>query len=305
MSVEPDFDRPGPQTWILQLEYDGSQFAGFQRQQGVPTVQAEIERALQIFFRQSLVVHPAGRTDSGVHASGQILHFQLPPTESKVGVQSAQKSVAVSEYRLCHALNAIMPPSIAIRRAAPAPADFHARFSCLAREYEYRICNSAWRGSLGLDYCLHERRPLDLDTLNAQARSLLGEQDFSALTRRLEPDESAMRYIDLAEFRPAADSLADRPDLIVFRIRGNAFLHNMIRIIVGTLLDLHKGKLRLPDLQAIINGRDRRLAGQTAPPGALFFRKAWYVSNPVLPAWLPQLDSYPWMRPHDNERIDN
>lgn len=269
---------------ILLVEYDGSAFQGFQLQPGLTTIQSELERALQIVLREAVRVQCSGRTDAGVHATGQVVHYDA--------------GVAVPDsYKLCHALNALLPAGIAVRDSAPVEEDFHARFSCLAREYEYLIWNGPRRRSVLAGHTLWIRDPLDLEFCNQQLQALLGEQDFAAFTRAEYRHAVTRRCVDRADLRRVSDPIANSEDLLIFRIRANAFLHNMIRILLGTLLDLASGRLQ-SNMAEILASGDRTLAGQTAAPQGLFFRQAYYPPE-VAPAvdWLARLADYPYRRP--------
>ena len=283
-SLSPETNERGPRNFLLLVAYDGSPFCGFQRQQSQPSIQEELEKALSTILREEIRVHPSGRTDAGVHATGQVVHFICK--ENKLNIE---------ERRLCHGLNALLPPEISVLRAAPVPFDFHARFSCLAREYDYLIWNHPRRRAHSAEHFLWVREELDCSFLQKQADGILGENDFRSLTRVLSESETPMRYIDLLRFDRIRDPIMESESIVRLRIRGNAFLHNMIRILVGTLLDIHAGKIEL-SLKEILEKKDRRRAGKTAPPTGLFFRRAYYLQSDLLPDWLPQLDGYPWMR---------
>ncbi len=264
----------------LTVAYDGRPFAGFQIQGSEPTVQASLEEAIRVVLRESVRVHCAGRTDAGVHAVGQVVSFDitgpLPPTE-----------------RLQLSLNALLPDSVKVSGVHEVPADFHARFSCIAREYVYLFwCHAErpvhWRGRAG-----HLRSVLSVPALNAELAELLGERDWAAFTRPANTEETTFRYIDVA-FLDHVEPPEGGPSLLRLRVRGNAFLHNMIRILVGTIRDRGRGRLteRLVD---ILESRNRLKAGPTASPDGLYFHRAYYP--PALVATgLCTLADYPVFR---------
>ena len=273
----------GRYPYALRVEYDGGLFAGFQRQSAeLPTVQAALETAIGTFAREPVTISCCGRTDAGVHATGQI-----------AGIVLSRPILEIR--RFIYGVNGMMPDSVSIQACIPVPPEFHPRFSCVAREYEYLIWNGPnrpvhWRG-----HALWVRDRLDLEFLNRNFQQIIGYHDYAAFTRAECRDLGTIRYLDRAEFHHRPDALVgSENDLVVFRVRGNAFLHNMIRILVGTALDLVQDKLSasLPDFLA---SRDRTLAGRTAPAHGLYFREACYRTIPGV-VGLTYLDDYPDFR---------
>jgi tRNA pseudouridine38-40 synthase len=214
----------------MTIEYDGASYFGFQLQKEKNSVQAELEKALGIVLRQRVRVYCAGRTDTGVNALGQVVHF------------SAEYRQGIPE--LVYSLNSLLPKDIAIRHAAHVPEDFHARFSCLGREYVYIVCNAPYRpGNLGFK--------------SAVAKS----------------GERTVRRID------GVDVIESQPYIFLY-IRGSGFLHNMIRILTGTLLDVARGKISPQQMKEIVANADRLGAGVTQKPEALYFLHAEYKDYP-------------------------
>ena len=264
----------------LTVAYDGSEFAGFQLQSGPRTVQGVLEQALGTVLRTPVRLNCAGRTDAGVHAVGQVVSFEttatLPPSD-----------------RLRHAVNAIMPVTVKITGVHAVPGDFHARFSCRAREYVYLFsCSPAppvhWKGR-----ALHLRVVPAIETLNQELSLMLGERDWAAFTRVALADQETMRYVDVARLE-TLESPEDGPPLVRLRLRANAFLHNMIRILVGSLTERILG--RLPSsLPEILDSKDRLRAGPTASPEGLYFTRAYYSAE-VASSGLPVLADYPVFR---------
>lgn len=265
----------------LVIGYDGTHFVGFQSQKGLPTVQQELETALATVLRSSVKIHCCGRTDAGVHATGQVVSFYTP-------------GEVPEERRLLRALNALLPRSISVHHAVDVPESFHPRFSCLAREYEYLIWNSPIRPVHLANNTLWFRGEIPVEQLNEELRALIGEHDFASFTRHQYRDESTVRYIDRADLKRIFNPITHSDELVVFRIRGNAFLHNMIRILVGTLLDRARGKLSMPPGEILAQKR-RVDAGATAPPHGLFFRAAYYPVMPGIPH-LKTVVGYPSFR---------
>lgn len=273
-------------TYVFQVEYNGGSYAGFQIQNNHPTIQQELELALKTILREQIRVHCCGRTDAGVHSTGQIVHFE--------------SEVIIDDFEVIRrSMNALLPDTIAIRQFSIVREKFHARFSCLAREYEYLIWNDSSRNALLPDRYLWHRKKLDVEDLNLEIASIVGEYDFASFTRQQDENISTKRYVDLASVRRIHDHISDSNNVVVVRIRANAFLHNMIRIIVGTLLDIHDGKLQ-KGLRDLILAKDRTLAGKTVSPAGLYFRHAWFPSTYQDLKWLKTMDSYPWMKSDRN-----
>lgn len=267
--------------YALVCEYDGGDFAGFQTQKDRPTIQAALESALSTVLRTEIRVQCAGRTDAGVHASGQVVSFSTPDN-----VEDCD--------RLLRSLNALLPPAIAVQKVIDVPPRFHARFSCVAREYEYLIWNRPERSVHLRGRALWFRNPLPVEELDRELQEIRGERDFVALTKMEYRGESTIRYLDRISLFRSENSLNRSTGLVILQIRGNAFLHNMIRILVGTLLERSRGRIR-GTVREVVDSGNRLLAGPTIGPEGLYFRRAYYqsVSGAVR---LPLLDDYPVFR---------
>ncbi|MBI40027.1 MAG: tRNA pseudouridine(38-40) synthase TruA [Leptospiraceae bacterium] len=265
------------------VAYDGSSFAGFQLQKEIPTVQSHLEEALQVLYKQRCVIHCAGRTDAGVHATGQVISFDVPEIRP----------------RLLPSLNALTPDTLTILNVQPAPEGFHPRFSCIARQYEYLISRSPGWNPFLRGRVWHRTSAPPAGEFQDMLPVLIGEQDFGAFTRPQYLDEGTRRYLDLVELDEKLDLLSGEP-LLSFRIRGNAFLHNMIRIMIGTLMMLAEDcppDERADRLRDILDSRERTRAGRTAPPQGLYFRRAYYPEEPGMEqAGLMTLADYPRFR---------
>jgi tRNA pseudouridine38-40 synthase len=242
----------------LTVQYDGSLFFGFQVQNDQRTIQGEIEEALKIYFRREIRIHGAGRTDTGVHSMGQIIHFELPDQD-------------LDFDRTIYSLNCILPDDITFVYGAKVPLDFHARFSCIGREYVYRVLNSPFQMALFRKDHLWVRKPLSLKLMEQAAEFLVGEHDFAAFTRKiyLRNSEKTIRRIDKI-------SIVTSGEFLYFHYQGSGFLHNMIRIVTGTLIMVGKGEIHPEKLKEILISKDRSLAGITLPPKALVFLNALY-----------------------------
>lgn len=254
------------QRVALRVEYDGSVFAGWQRQsaeQNVATVQATLEHALTQIANRSVAVSCAGRTDAGVHAVAQWVHFDAPTERSL-------KAWLVGG-------NAHLPSTIRITAAVPVAQDFHARFSAVSRTYDYVINNSAIQSALLSKRVLAWREHLDESAMHASLQRILGEQDFSAFRAASCQSLSPMRLMVEA-------GVKRRGDFLRVRLVANAFLHHMVRNIVGSLLRVGSGKAPESWLEELLASRDRSLAGATAPPHGLYLSDVSYPSRFAIPA---------------------
>ena len=235
----------------LVVEYDGTHLCGWQRQATGPTVQGHLEDALARLLQHPVRVTGASRTDAGVHARGQVACFQ---TERPIPVHGVRRG-----------LNSMLPPEIAVADAAEVPADFHPRFSATGKHYRYLVWTRAERSPRWRDRAWHHPGALALDAMRQAAAHLLGEHDFGAFRAAGCTARHAVRRLD-------AIDLGERPDdpgLVVVDVRGNAFLRNMVRILVGTLVEVGAGRRPAGQVAEILGSRDRTRAGITAPPGGL------------------------------------
>ena len=233
----------------LIVEYDGTSLHGWQRQINAPTVQQHLEEALAKLLVHEVAVTGASRTDAGVHARGQVASFYTDRTIPLHGIRRA--------------LNSILPSMIAIRDAAEVAEDFHPRFSATGKHYRYTILTRADRSPRWRDRAWHHSDPLRMSPMVEAARALQGEHDFSAFRAAGCSAKTPTRRIDsIAVTRP-------EPDLLEIDIRGNAFLRNMVRIIVGTLAEVGTGKRPPAQVAEIVASKDRSRAGITAPPQGL------------------------------------
>lgn len=257
--------------YALGIEYDGSEFSGWQRLsrpgepdlRGEPTVQGAVEEALSFVAGCRIDVTCAGRTDAGVHASCQVVHFDGPAEREPRGW------VLGATSRL--------PPSVCVRWCVPVADDFHARFSARARRYRYRILNRPVRPALQRQYLSWERRPLDADAMHRAAQALLGENDFSAF--RTVHCQAPHARRDLQYIAVRRDG-----DIVEIEVQANAFLHHMVRNIVGSLLPVGRGEQPEAWIAQLLAGRDRTVAGPTAPSAGLVFVGPRYPADWPLPA---------------------
>jgi tRNA pseudouridine38-40 synthase len=236
----------------LLLEYDGTGFHGWQRQPGARTVQGSLETAVATVCRHPAEVFGCARTDAGVHALGYVASFH---TESPL-----------SGSRLALALNACLPEDVVVIGAEGAPPDFHARFSAHSRRYVYRITTSPtalWRR-----FAYHSHHVLDLDRMRAAAAQLTGEHDFTSFTSAANEAAKRCRVSEVAVAREGA--------MITITVEADRFLHHMVRVVAGTLMEVGRGRLEPEQVGAALRKRDRRAAGPTAAAHGLTLLRVRY-----------------------------
>lgn len=250
----------------LTLAYDGAAFAGSQIQPGQRTVQGVVEGALSTLDGRPVRAVFAGRTDTGVHALGQVAHADV------------QRARDMDQWR--RALNGLLPPDVRITNVAVAPDRFHARYDATWRQYRYTIWNGEVQPPLLRGTTWHRRSPLDLAAMNAAARSLRGEHDFAAFAGAGTglPDGAAntVRTMRAAEWTAARCPEAVAGLALVFTIEGSGFLPHMVRNLVGSLVAIGTGDAPVIWIATLLRGRDRRDAAPTAPPHGLSLWRVRY-----------------------------
>jgi tRNA pseudouridine38-40 synthase len=245
--------------YFLELAYDGTPYRGWQRQLAASTVQEELERALRLTLHQHKVhAIGCGRTDTGVHASEYFAHFDGP-------------SDRVLDERYAFSLNAVLPPSIAIKRIIPVADDAHARFSATERGYAYFIHREKDPFLNDRSYLL--RPALDVAAMNEACAPLIGKQDFSCFQRT--GSDNRTPICDVRAARWTATDTGYR-----FTISADRFLRNMVRAIVGTCIRIGKGQRPAADMAAVLTGKDRGLAGKSAPACGLYLERVVYPFIP-------------------------
>ncbi|HZP80013.1 MAG TPA: tRNA pseudouridine(38-40) synthase TruA [Chthonomonadaceae bacterium] len=249
-------------TFKATVEYDGTDFAGFQWQHGTRTVQGVLEAAIAQRTGQAVRLAGAGRTDAGVHALGQVISFQA---ETRIPIE-----------RMALALNSALPPDVSVRKVEAVEETFHARFSASSRLYAYLIVNRRTPSALLRRYSAFCPFLLDVEAMQAGAGALLGEQDFAAFANELEPGRTTWREVTRCQ-------VGRYRNLVVVRIEANAFLRGMVRAIVGTLMEVGTGKRDPASIAALLHSRDRRLAGPSAPPQGLCLLKVRYGERKLYP----------------------
>ena len=238
------------------LSYDGSCFHGWQRQDGFCSVQQELEDALHALCGERVVVHGAGRTDTGVHAVGQVAHSLLPSL--------------LEDDRLRHALNAHLPTSLRVLRLESCSSGFHARFDALSKRYAYFTATSRFPPPFAPELRHWVHWPLDLDSMRAAARELVGRHDFQAFGNTGSPRATTVRTL-------RGLRLVARREGFVILVEADGFLYNMVRTIAGTLLEVGRGKISPAQVREALRTGERTLAGPTAPACGLYL---WRVRYP-------------------------
>ena len=250
----------------LGVEYDGSPFCGWQSQADGQTVQDTLQRALGLIAEEQISVIAAGRTDTGVHALEQVVHFD---TQAERPLTAWVRGV-----------NALLPDSIAVRWAYPVPDEFHARFSAHGRSYRYLLINRAVRPAIHASKVGWFHTPLDLALMQDAAQYLVGEHDFSAFRAAQCQAKSPVKHLHQLDIRRQGE-------MLIFDVSADAFLHHMVRNMVGCLVYVGKRKYPPAWLSEVLAGRERSLAAPTFAPDGLYLRRIKYETK-----WgLPQTES--------------
>ena len=239
----------------LMIEYDGKEFNGWQKQPNKLNIQGEIERAIEAITGEKVELNASGRTDAGVHALGQVANFK---TESKIPIE-----------KIAIAINSQVKNSIRIVKAEEVESDFHSRYNCKEKTYRYIINNSNYGSSVYRNLEYHIPVKLDICKMKQAIKYFEGEHDFKGFKSSGTSSKSSVRNIYKAV-------LKEEGERIVIELTGNGFLYNMVRIIVGTLVDVGLGKIAAADIPEIIKSQDRTKAGKTLPPQGLYLLEVKY-----------------------------
>jgi tRNA pseudouridine38-40 synthase len=240
----------------LVLEYDGTRYSGWQLQKNAPTVQGVVEESLRRLLDHPVRVTGGSRTDSGVHALGQVANFRT--------------TTRLSPDQIRRGLNALLPADVAAREAAEAPAEFNARRAAMGKLYAYRILNREERSAFERGYAWHLREPLDLEAMRRAGGDFLGRHDFSAFRASSCQAQDPVRVVRRLEVKAPGD------DRITIEIEGTAFLQHMARTMVGTLVEIGQGKRPPEGVAGLLESGERTLAGPTAPAQGLYLVRIFY-----------------------------
>jgi len=268
-------NKPFRHHYVLNLAYDGTDFSGFAKQKDpkVTTVQDTVEQALKtcLRLRETPETVCAGRTDAGVHALDQYLSFSLD-SDANEPLDDQQRS------QITRSLNALTPESVSIRSLAPVNASFSARFDALSREYRYYIYNATTPSAFMRGFSWHVPQKFDLEAMISATKYLQGKHDFRSFctAASADPDKNTVREIIEIEIFPQ-EIMGEK--VVVVRIVGTAFLHSMVRIIVGTLQEIGHSKRKPSDIMHILEAQNREAAGQTAPAKGLVLHKVTYPNS--------------------------
>jgi tRNA pseudouridine38-40 synthase len=243
--------------YFIYLEFDGSAYSGWQIQPHSPSVQQTLEEALALFLRQDVSVTGAGRTDAGVHASEMVAHFDLDEPQDCAWMQNK--------------LNGILPADIAVHRIVPVKADAHARFDAISRTYKYYVTLN--KSAFNRDYSWFLPNVPDFEMMNSAAEILMKTVDFTSFSKLHTDTKTNDCRVTEAKWEELPDGRW------VFTITADRFLRNMVRAIVGTLMEVGRGKLTVDGFQRIIESKDRCSAGDSAPAQGLFLHKIVYPDN--------------------------
>ncbi len=250
--------------WIrykMIVQYDGTHFAGFQIQSHDRTVQGEIQKALKIMTKGlAIIIHGSGRTDSGVHAKGQVIHFDYP--------------ILLPVENMQRALNSLTTDELFVEKVAIVDTDFHARYNTSGKKYQYRVDLNVIPDPFKRLYTLHHPYPIDMDKLQNALKDLEGEHDFSSFCASNSGRENKVRTV--YEASVVKDVFNNE---LIFTFRGNGFLYNMVRIFVGTLLQIANGLRPADEIKRLLAVKDRNEAGPTAKPQGLYLMEVYYKSE--------------------------
>ena len=240
----------------LLIEYDGTSYLGWQVQPKGPTIQGILEEKLGLLTGEKIQLFGSGRTDSGVHAICQVAHFKT--------------GSSMDTHRMQRALNSLLPPDIVIQKMEEVEESFHARRHSKSKVYEYRILNRNLRSVFHRGYVWHIPQKLDFKEMEKATQYLIGEHDFSSFRSVGSPTRTTVRKVTRAEWKRG------RSGLVRFEIEANGFLKQMVRAIIGTLVEVGKGRMNAVEFQRILESKDRRKAGPTAPGHGLFLKEVKY-----------------------------
>jgi tRNA pseudouridine38-40 synthase len=249
---------PQPRRLKLVVGYRGTRYHGWQIQPNVLTVQGTLEAALKTIVNETIRIHASGRTDAGVHALGQVVHFD---TTSPIATSS-----------LLRGLNSLLPADVVVKRARDVTTDFHARYSARRKTYAYVVHNHPLRPAFHMSYVWHITQPLDLSAMHSAGDILIGQHDFSAFRAASCAAKSPVRSLMRL-------TVQRRGKRILFLLTADGFLQHMVRNIVGTLVQIGRGQIDAAAMPVILQSCQRKMAGPTAPPQGLYLVRVMYPTR--------------------------
>ena len=249
---------------LLTIEYDGTNFHGWQKQPGKRTVQGELEKVLSMVCNTGISLNGTSRTDAGVHALGQQASFK-----AEFGIPVERISYAANNI-LTGGMNSITVGDVRIKEVLEMPLDFHARFDAKGKTYRYLILNREEISIFNRNYCYQVRKPLDIEAMQKAASMIIGTHDFKCF-QAAGSEEKATTVRTITEI-----DIAKKGQRIAIEVTGDGFLYNMVRIIAGTLVEVGLGKKKQEEIPRIIESLDRCNAGHTAPPQGLYLARVYY-----------------------------
>lgn len=239
------------------MAFRGTNYHGYQRQNNAITVQEVVEGAASKILNSPVTIHGCSRTDTGVHAEMFCFTFQ---TENQIPLRNFVRGI-----------NGYLPDDISVLSCEEVPEDFHARFSCKGKTYLYRIHCSESKNPFATDLALHYRRPINIELMKEAAAFFVGTHDFGSFCADCSKKKDTVRTIYQFQIEMQGNDVR-------ILVKGDGFLYNMVRILVGTLLDINEGRIKVSELEEIMAARDRRLAGRTALPHGLYLHEVYYDS---------------------------
>lgn len=248
----------------LMVEYDGSQYHGWQAQAGLRTVEQVLENAISKVADETVSLVCAGRTDTGVHATGQIIHFDT------------QKERSIRGW--IHGTNSNLPKNVAVKWGQVVSDEFHARYKALSRRYQYIICNTSIRPALLQSQVTWQYRHLDYKLMHEAGQYLLGENDFTSFRSVECQSKSPKRNIH-------SISVTSKGDFIIINVTANAFLHHMVRNIAGVLMTIGSGRRPVSWIESVLKAKDRKMGAETAPPYGLYLVNVKYPQEFGIPSF--------------------
>ena len=238
----------------LVIEYDGTNYAGWQQQKNGITIHEKLSKAIEKIINEDVALHGSGRTDAGTHALGQVANFK---TESNIPI-----------YNLVQAINSHLPKDIVVKSAKKVPEKFHSRYSAKSKIYRYTILNSKERSAIGRNYCLHYSMYLDVEKMRKASKVLMGKHDFSAFKSKSDVISSVRTIMKL--------EIKKNGNFLVFTVEADGFLYKMVRSIVGTLIEVGRGKMTITEFKKIVKSGARAKAGNTVTANGLCLLKVRY-----------------------------